>query len=108
LEDRPRENRKKCQYMSKISFEVDNSEADAIEKLQMFKKWFEETFPKWNESILEYFLYAHGLMQDYDSTKYYLDISLESILVDDTKETNLDKNTPEYIDGKKYNEKNKS
>jgi hypothetical protein len=67
----------------------------------------EDRFPNWSQSILEYFLYEYNLSQDFDSTKYYLDVNLDSIIKDDTKETNSEQNSVEDLTGKKNNKENK-
>lgn len=84
--DRPRENRKKCSFLLKMSLEVDNFHGDAIDDLEKFKSWVANTFTQWDKSILEYFLYEYGLAQNSDSDKYYLDFKIESLLDDDTKD----------------------
>lgn len=111
LADRPRENRKKVEFLLKIGLEVDNFHGDATEDLEKFKQWIAHTFTEWDSSILQYFLYEYGLLQDGSDDKYYLDFRIESILEDDTQsklnpkiednlEDNVDKNNDSNKDSK--------
>lgn len=84
IADRPRENRKKVSFELKLSLEVDNSDGSARDDLKRFKEWVTNKFTKWDKSILEYFLYEYGMMQDSTDDKYYLDFRIENLLDDDT------------------------
>lgn len=84
IADRPRENRKKVSYLLEIALEVDNSDGKALEDLNLFKEWMNNKFTKWDKSILEYYLYEYGLLQNPDSDKYYLDFRIKELMEDDT------------------------
>lgn len=86
IADRPRENRKKVSFALKLSLEVDNSDGDAIDDLKKFKEWTTNIFTKWDKSILEYFLYQYGLLQNENSDKYFLDFRIDNLLDDDTND----------------------
>lgn len=85
LNDRPRENAKEVEFLLRMSLKVDNFHGDAINDLQKFKNWVTNTFTKWDESILEHFLYSYGLLQDAEDNKYHLDFKVENLLIDDTE-----------------------
>lgn len=110
---RPRENRKSVQYLLSLQLDVDNSCGDAINKLELFKKWVTTCFTHWDESILQYYLYNYNLLQDSEEDKYFLDFRIESILKDDTITTgipNMDENLKKQLkkeDDGSYTEKEK-
>ena len=83
--DRPRENFKEVEFLLRLKLEVDNFHGDAIQDLDKFKQWVTNYFVEWDDSILEYFLYSYGLLQDSDDNKYFLDFKVENLLKDDTK-----------------------
>ena len=84
INSRPRENRKSTQFLLSLQLDIDNSSGDAIEDLKKFKEWVTNIFTKWDKSILEYFLYQYGLLQNENSDKYSLDFKVEKLLKDDT------------------------
>lgn len=105
--DRPRESRKTVEFLLKLQLDVDNFHGDAIQDLDKFKLWVAHQFTQWDKSILEYFLYEYGLLQNADDDKYFLDFKVESLLKDDTKddlrpmvEDSLDEETKKEIDKK--------
>lgn len=81
----PRENAKEVEFLLRMSLKVDNYHGDAINDLQKFKSWVTNTFTKWDESILEHFLYTYNLLQDSEDNKYNLDFRIENLLIDDTE-----------------------
>ena len=83
--DRPRENFKEVEFLLRLKLEVDNFHGDAVQDLDKFKQWVTNYFVEWDDSILEYFLYSYGLLQDSDDNKYFLDFKVENLLKDDTK-----------------------
>ena len=89
IADRPRENRKKVSFALKLSLEVDNSDGDAINDLRKFKDWTTNIFTEWDKSILEYFLYQYGLLQNESSDKYFLDFRIDRLLDDDTNDEHI-------------------
>lgn len=84
IADRPRENRKKVSYDLTLSLEVDNSDGTAEDDLKKFKSWVTNKFTQWDKSILEYFLYEYGMIQNPDDDKYFLDFKIENLIDDDT------------------------
>ena len=83
--DRPRENFKEVEFLLRLKLGVDNFHGDAFQDLDKFKQWVTNSFTKWDASILEYFLYSYGLLQDSEDNKYFLDFKVENLLKDDTK-----------------------
>ncbi len=83
--NRPRENYKKVEFLLKLTLNVDNFHGDAIDDLDKFKQWVTNSFTEWDDSILEYFLYSYGLLQNAEDNKYFLDFKVENLLKDDTQ-----------------------
>lgn len=108
LADRPRENRKKVTYILKLGLEVDNSDGDAIDHLRLFKNWTTNKFTQWDKSILEYFLYEYGLIQNSTDDKYFLDFKIEKLLDDDTEKEQLLLDLSKFDDDTKSNNEDNS
>lgn len=83
--DRPRENNKKVSFLCKLTLEINSQTGESKQELRHFKEWVAERFTKWDESILQYFLYEYGLTQDADNKKYNLDFRIEELLTDDSE-----------------------
>lgn len=95
INDRPRENNKKVEFLCSLSLEINSQTGTSKEELTKFKDWVSNRFTQWDKSILEYFLYEYNLQQDPDGKKYKLDFRIQELIKDDTDE-NLKEQNEKY------------
>jgi hypothetical protein len=82
---KPRTKRKETVLTMKFSFDVtEDNENEAKDACRRFKHWMNDYFSQWNDSILQYFLYANKLAQDPDDAKYRLEVHLDKVVKDDS------------------------
>lgn len=82
---KPRPKKKQVGMSVKFWFEVYNdNENEAKLDCKRFKDWMQNSFCEWDESMLQYFLYGHNLVQGPDDDKYLMDVHIDKILVDDS------------------------
>jgi hypothetical protein len=82
---KPRAKKKEVILTLKLNFEVYNdNEDEAKADCKRFKEWVKSQFSEWDNSILQYFLYAYKLVQDPEDDKYLLDIHIDKIIKDDS------------------------
>jgi hypothetical protein len=108
----PRTKKKEIVMTVKFTFEVANdNEDEAKEDVKRFKDWMKDQFTQWDNSMLQYFLYAYGLQQDPNNEKYKLEQHIDKIIRDesatvgeitdfmkDVKEEVIDEGNEEYIE----------
>lgn len=82
---KPRTKKKEAIIEVRFTFECfnDNPE-EAKADVKRFKDWLKNQFTEWDDSILQYFLYAYGLQQDANDEKYKLDVHISSIIKDES------------------------
>lgn len=81
---KPRTKKKEIVMSVKFCFEVFNdNEDEAKEDVKRFKQWMKDQFTEWDNSILQYFLYAYGL-EDTADEKYKLDVHIDKIVKDES------------------------
>ena len=77
--------KKEIKLTTKFVFEViSNDDIDAKEDIKLFRNWIANEFPKWNDSILQHFLYQNNLSQEKEQPKYILSINMDKIISDDS------------------------
>lgn len=84
-ESKPRPKKDQVILSVKLYFEAygDNDE-DTKGACIKFKDWVRDQFTEWDQSILEYFLYSYGLVQDPDDERYILNVRLDKIIKDES------------------------
>lgn len=82
---KPRKKKKELKLTVKFVFEVFNDdENDAKGDIKLFRNWMAKEFPKWNDSILQHFLYQNNLSQTVSSPKYLLAVNVDKIIKDES------------------------
>lgn len=82
---KPRAKKKETVLTVKFTFEAFNDNEDEAKlDCKNFKEWMNGHFPSWNESILQYFLYAYSLTQNDDNSKYKLEAHIDKIIKDES------------------------
>lgn len=82
---KPRVKKKEVIVETRFTFEVFNDNSDeAKEDCKRFKQWLKDQFTEWDNSILQYFLYAYGLQQDANDEKYKLEVHISQIVKDES------------------------
>lgn len=85
----PRAKKKEVVLTTKFTFEAFNdNEDEAKADVKRFKEWIKDQFTEWDNSILQYFLYAYGLQQDANDEKYMLDVHIDKIIKDESATVN--------------------
>lgn len=109
---KPRTKKKEIVMTVKFTFEAFNdNEDEAKEDVKRFKNWMKDQFTEWDNSILQYFLYAYGLQQGAGDEKYKLEQHIDKIIKDesstveeitefmkDVKEDIIEEGNEEYIE----------
>ena len=81
---KPRTKKKEVVLTIKINFETRNDNSDeAKADCIKFKNWVKDQFTEWDDSMLQYFLYAYNLIQNPED-KYFLDIHIDKIIKDES------------------------
>lgn len=62
-------------------YEDDDEECKKIGKI--FKAWMRDKFAKWDDTILQYFLYENNVLQNEEDDRLQLDSFLDKIIKDD-------------------------
>lgn len=82
---KPRKKKKEIKLTVKFDFEVvSNDDVDAKGDIKLFRNWMSNEFPKWNDTILQHFLYQYNLSQDKQESKYILSLHTDKIISDDS------------------------
>lgn len=82
---KPRKKKKELKLTAKFVFEVFNDdENDAKGDIKLFRNWMAKEFPKWNDSILQHFLYQNNLSQTATNPKYLLAVNVDKIIKDES------------------------
>jgi len=82
---KPRTKKKEAIIELRFTFEVFNDNPDeAKADVKRFKDWLKDQFTEWDDSILQYFLYAYGLQQDPKDEKYKLEVHISNIVKDES------------------------
>ena len=102
-EAKPRTKKKQVAMNIRFHFEVeDDNDNDAMKTCLLFKSWMKVPFTEWDESILQHFLYQYNMFQPSDDDKYFLDVYIDKVILDDT--LNYDKRLSVIIELQKANE----
>lgn len=85
LTAKPRKKKKEIKLTVKFDFEViSNDDIDAKGDIKLFRNWIANEFSKWNDTILQHFLYQNNLSQDKQESKYILSLNIDKIITDDS------------------------
>lgn len=96
---KPRTKKKEVVLTLKLVFEAFNdNEDEAKTDCKRFKEWVKNEFSKWNDSVLQYFLYAYKLQQDDEDSKFILSMNIDKILKDESATLEEIKNFMENLE----------
>jgi len=110
LKAKPRRKKKELKFTIKFVFEAfSDNEDEAKGAVRAFKNWMKDIFPEWGDTILEHFLYQHGLSQNSKDNKYLLTLNMDKVIKDessvkdariffDNKITEIDKDAEEKME----------
>ena len=77
--------KRKIALTAKFVFEViSNDDIEAKEDIKLFRNWMANEFSKWNDSILQHFLYQNNLSQEKQNPKYILSVNMDKVISDDS------------------------
>lgn len=92
---KPRKKKKELKLTVKFVFEAfGDDDTDTKGDLKTFRNWMRDEFPKWNETILQHFLYQNKLSQSAEEPKYLLAVNVDKIIKDESSV----KDEREYFD----------
>lgn len=82
---KPRKKKKELKLTVKFVFETfGDDENDVKGDLKLFRNWMANEFPKWDDTILQHFLYQNNLSQTANKPKYLLAVNVDKIIKDES------------------------
>ena len=82
---KPLRKKKEIKLTVKFVFEAfGDNENDTKGDLKLFRNWMTNEFSKWDDSILQHFLYQNNLSQEKQNPKYALSVNVDKIIKDDS------------------------